>query len=208
MFFRLFFFTVIFTLLASSVQAIANDNNKLAELLSDKNTFVTDFEQISITSDGENSQVQKGTMSVSRPNRFRWQVDSPIPQLVVSDGKEVFVYDELLEQVTINTLEAEKLDTPALLLSGNVDAIDGNFEVTGQYYGETSEFILLPTASDNIFEKLVLRFVKNDLSEMEISDSFGQKSIIIFSNSRVNEDIAAKEFRFTIPENVDVFRQE
>ena len=208
MFFRLFFFTVIFTLLASSVQAIANDNNKLAELLSDKNTFVTDFEQISITSDGENSQVQKGTMSVSRPNRFRWQVDSPIPQLVVSDGKEVFVYDELLEQVTINTLEAEKLDTPALLLSGNVDAIDGNFEVTGQYYGETSEFILLPTASDNIFEKLVLRFVKNDLSEMEISDSFGQKSIIIFSNSRVNEDIAAKEFRFIIPENVDVFRQE
>lgn len=205
MFFR---FLCIALLLVSSQQLLASDNSNLADLLANKDTFAAEFEQISINSSGERAQVQHGTMLVSRPNRFRWQVNNPAPQLVISDGAEIFVYDELLEQVTITALEPDKLDTPALLLSGDVSAIDSNFEVTAQYYGETNEFILVPKASDNVFEKLVLRFVNNHLSEMEMSDSFGQKSVIIFRNSKVNQAISAQKFRFTIPENVDVFRQE
>ena len=201
---------LVIVLAAIALPALADDvaEAKLTALLSNKNTFVSDFEQISLSADGTRSQRQTGRIVISRPNKFRWQVNEPIPQLIISDAEEIYAYDELLEQVTISPLHPEKLDTPALLLSGNTAAIHDSFHVLSQHYGDTTEFTLTPKASDNIFHTLILRFNHQNLSSMEISDSFGQRSIIAFLNSHINTTVTEQEFRFIIPDNVDIFRSE
>src|SRR5258708_7700972 len=42
-----------------------------------------------------------GTMALSRPGRFRWQTKSPLEQIIVADGKKLWIYDVDLEQVTV-----------------------------------------------------------------------------------------------------------
>ena len=45
------------------------------------------------------------------------------------------------------------------------------------------------------------------LAAIEITDSFGQKSLLRFSNVELNVPVAADAFRFTPPQGVDVIEQ-
>ena len=74
-------------------------------------------------------------LALKRPGQFRWHTDAPMEQLLVSNGKKVWLYDPDLEQVTIQELDQRLTHTPALLLSGDVSTISENFEVSHKEAG-------------------------------------------------------------------------
>jgi len=43
-----------------------------------------------------------GTFAAHRPGHFRWQTLAPTPQLIVADGKKLWVYDTDLAQVSVS----------------------------------------------------------------------------------------------------------
>ena len=61
-----------------------------------------------------------------------------------------------------------------------------------------------PKSSDSGFEKVRLGLVGADLKAMELSDSFGQTTIIHFSKLERNPALPASSFKFTPPAGVDV----
>ena len=110
-------------LLWTSVAFAAAPSENLNRLLSGFEGFSADFEQLVLDSSGTRLQQSHGQVQLQRPGRFRWRTDEPFPQLLVSDGEQLWLYDEDLEQVTQQKVDQQLSNTPALLLSGDVSAL-------------------------------------------------------------------------------------
>ena len=132
----------------------------------------------------------------------------PLEQFVVSDGNQLWLYDPDLEQVTVQAMGQHVVQTPALLLSGNVDELDDIFQIR-LMPGEEDEqqFELTPKQGDSLFEQLRLTFSEGTLVQMHMADSLGQRSSLEFSNTQVNPLLEDSLFQFTPPEGVDVISQ-
>ncbi|MEF8751750.1 MAG: outer membrane lipoprotein carrier protein LolA, partial [Candidatus Accumulibacter necessarius] len=145
-----------------------------------------------------------GAMMFSRPGKFRWQIDKPYSQLLVGDGERVWIHDPDLRQVTVRKAGAALGGTPAALLAGD-SAIEKSFTLSEAGEREGLEWVeAIPKAQDSGFEKVRLGFAGRELRAMELFDSLGQKTSLVFSHLERNPRLAPSLFRFTPPANTDV----
>ncbi|MGQ7819386.1 outer membrane lipoprotein chaperone LolA [Metapseudomonas furukawaii] len=194
----------------SALQAQADDKaavSRLTEMLNKAQTITGRFSQLTLDGSGTQLQETSGELSLKRPGLFRWHTDAPMEQLLVSDGQKVWLYDPDLEQVTIQTLDQRLTHTPALLLSGDVSKIAENFEITHKEGGDVVDFILKPKAKDTLFDTLRLSFRNGVINDMQLIDSVGQRTNILFLGVKMNQAIDAAQFSFKIPEGADVIQE-
>ncbi len=147
-----------------------------------------------------------GTFLMERPNKFRWDYNSPYEQVIVSDGAKIWVYDKDLEQVTVKKLDEALGNTPALLLAGS-RSLDSSFKIVEINSSDDglAWVELIPTAeSDSAFSSLRLGFGPKSVEAMELVDSFGQTTKMKFKHVETNVSLAAQQFQFTPPAGVDV----
>ncbi len=194
----------------SSLCAMADDTvavQKLTQLLNQAQTITARFSQLTLDGSGTQLQETAGQLALKRPGLFRWHTDEPMEQLLVSNGEKVWLYDPDLEQVTIQTLDQRLTHTPALLLSGDVSKISENFEISHKEGGNVIDFILKPKSKDSLFDSLRLSFRDGVLNDMQLIDSIGQRTNILFLNVQMNEALDDKQFSFDIPEGADVIQE-
>ncbi|KXS37652.1 MAG: outer membrane lipoprotein carrier protein [Halomonadaceae bacterium T82-2] len=191
--------------LAASADSQAAD--RLATLLEPLDSYAADFDQKILDSSGNRLQEARGRMWLSRPGKFRWEVEDPYRQVVVSDGDKVYLYDPDLEQVTVQPLDTRVTHTPALLLSGSSDALTKNYRVSRQQQGTAETFTLIPQTPDTLFESLKMIFYSERLGGLKMTDSTGQQTAIRFDNVEVNPAIETDRFHFAIPDGADVIRE-
>jgi outer membrane lipoprotein carrier protein len=194
----------------TSVAAMADDEvavQRLTELLNQAQTINARFSQLTLDGSGTQLQETAGQLALKRPGLFRWHTDAPMEQLLVSDGKQVWLYDPDLEQVTIQTLDKRMTHTPALLLSGDVSKIRENFEISHNEGGNVVDFILKPKSKDTLFDSLRLSFRDKVLNDMQLIDSIGQRTNILFLNVKMNEPQDDAQFTFEIPAGADVIQE-
>lgn len=180
---------------------------RLTQLLNKAQTLTARFSQLSLDGSGTRLQETAGELALKRPGLFRWHTDAPLEQLLVSDGKQVWLYDPDLEQVTIQKLDQRLTHTPALLLSGDVSQIRESFEISFKESGDVVDFILRPKASDTLFDSLRLSFRKGVLNDMQLIDSVGQRTNILFLGVKMNEALDPDQFKFQIPQGADVIQE-
>lgn len=202
----LFASALLFTLVPVQADQTASVQ-RLTGLLQKAETLTGRFSQLSLDGTGTQLQETSGELALKRPGQFRWHTDEPMEQLLVSDGKKVWLYDPDLEQATIQTLDQRLTHTPALLLSGDVSSISENFEVSHKEAGEVIDFTLRPKAKDTLFDNLRLSFRSGVINDMQMIDGVGQRTNILFHGVRVNEPLAAGLFSFEIPEGTDVISE-
>ena len=108
------------TLLLVPIASFAADSiARVDAYLATLSTLTADFVQVVQDKQGQVTERAAGTLSISRPNRFRWDYQQPYVQTIVADGKKLWLYDPDLEQVTVRSLEQGLGATPAMLLSGS-----------------------------------------------------------------------------------------
>ncbi|MDP2746626.1 outer membrane lipoprotein chaperone LolA [Pseudomonas sp.] len=194
----------------TSVAAMADDEvavQRLTELLNQAQTINARFSQLTLDGSGTQLQETAGQLALKRPGLFRWHTDAPMEQLLVSNGEKVWLYDPDLQQVTIQTLDQRLTHTPALLLSGDVSKIRENFEISHNEGGNVVDFILKPKSKDTLFDSLRLSFRNNVLNDMQLIDSIGQRTNILFLNVKMNEPQDDAQFTFDIPAGADVIQE-
>ena len=180
---------------------------RLTALLSQAKTLTARFSQLTLDGSGTQLQETAGELALQRPGLFRWHTDAPAEQLLVSNGQKVWLFDPDLNQVTIQVLDQRLTHTPALLLSGDVSKISENFEVSHKEGGSVVDFILKPKAKDSLFDNLRLSFRNGVINDMQLIDSVGQRTNILFLGVKMNEPIAPSQFTFTVPAGADVIEQ-
>ena len=194
----------------SSFSALADDEaavQRLTQLLNQAQTITARFSQLTLDGSGTQLQETAGQLALKRPGLFRWHTDEPMEQLLVSNGQKVWLYDPDLEQVTIQTLDQRLTHTPALLLSGDVSQIRENFEISYKEGGSVVDFTLKPKSKDTLFDSLRLSFRSGVLNDMQLIDSIGQRTNILFLNVQMNQALDDGQFSFDIPEGADVIQE-
>ncbi|WP_422673425.1 outer membrane lipoprotein chaperone LolA [Billgrantia tianxiuensis] len=194
------------TLAAPAIALASEGADRLTRMLEPLQTYEASFEQLILDGSGERLQQANGHMWLSRPGKFRWEVDAPYQQEVISDGSEVYLYDPDLEQVTVQALDQRVTHTPALLLSGSARELTESYEVSRQQQGGSETFRLVPKARDTLFEELQMTFNNERLAALQMIDSTGQETVIEFRDIRTNHTIDESRFAFQIPDGADVIR--
>lgn len=186
----------------------AADGDSLARVeryLATVNTLTASFSQVVRNRDGQVVDRASGTLSVSRPDRFRWDYEQPYAQTIVADGRRLWLYDSDLEQVTVRALEQGLGSTPAMLLSGSGKVADAFTAVAVEQLGEWTWCRLQPKQDGGDFEQVSLAFDrKGELAAMELRDKLGQATVIEFGALRRNPPIDQRVFRFEPPPGADV----
>ena len=196
-------------LISQGVHAGAID--KLHQFLESTKTLRAGFTQIVVAKNGTRPQQSSGVMIFSRPGKFRWQIEKPYSQLLVSDGEKVWIYDPDLRQVTVKKVGNALGGTPAALLageSGGKSTLEKSFTLREAGEREGLEWVeAVPKSQESGFENLRLGFAGNDLKAMELFDNFGQTTSLYFSNLERNLVVAASLLSFKPPAGVDVISE-
>lgn len=200
------FFLIAWLSLVSAV-ANADDVQNLKAFFQNTTSMRAKFHQTVVDNLGRKVQEVTGSMQLQRPGRFRWDYDKPYVQLIVGDGKKVWLYDPDLNQVTVRPLDKVLGSSPAALLAGSKD-IDKTFVLKSVGRQDQLDWVeATPKEKESGFERVVLGFKGNLLQEMEMRDSFGQITVIEFSAQEVNPRLDAKSFQFAPPQGADVLSE-
>lgn len=182
----------------------ADGASSLKDFYRNTQTLQAGFHQIVTDKQGRKVQEVQGQMQLLRPNKFRWDYLAPFEQQIVSDGKQVWLYDVDLAQVTVRAVSKALGASPAALLAGQ-SALEDNFKITTTYrQGDLDWVSMQPKAQDTGFEKMSLGFKDDALQAMDLTDSFGHQTKITFSQIERNPKLEAKAFLFKAPKGVDV----
>lgn len=177
--------------------------DRLNRFYRDVDSLKAEFEQRLFDAEGEQVQDSAGSVAIKRPDRFRWDYREPYPQLLIGDGRRVWVYDPELEQVTVRPMERAVGNAPALVLSGR-RPLEEDFAITEQGRREGLVWVeLRPRAAESDFKVVRIGFGRT-LERLELVDSFDQVSQIRFINLERNPDLDPSLFQFEVPEGVEV----
>lgn len=198
----------LFALFAGLVGIVYADANNLNDYLVNSKTVKADFTQ-TITM-GKKTRTTSGSMEIARPNKFRWEYTAE-QQLIVSDSKNIYIYDKPLQQVTVKALGDAIDKSPAALLAGanNVQSLYKVTDVPASGDGLTWFKIEPKTKNDNNgFQVVMMGFDSaHKISGMQFIDSFGNKTNLKFTNVQTGVSLPASDFNFTPPAGVDVLQQ-
>lgn len=191
-------------LFLATTSAFADGVSSLRDFFSSTNTMRAKFSQVVTDTQGRKVQEVEGTMQLQRPNKFRWDYNKPYEQQIISDGKDVFLYDTDLQQVTVRALSRAIGSSPAAMLAGG-DAVEKGFSLKNANRKDGLIWVLaLPKEKDSGFDRVLLGFKGDKLRKMELYDSFNHITHITFDAIERNPVLQDSTFLFTPPKGVDV----
>jgi outer membrane lipoprotein carrier protein len=165
-----------------------------------------EFTQQLVKQSRQASPPAKGEFAFARPGRFRWDIQSPYQQLIVTDGKKLYFYDKDLKQVTIREAGDVISATPAAVLFGGAD-LDSAFTLKDEGERDGLQWVeAVPKAADSGFDRIRIGMRDGLPAEMEVKDAFGQVNRFTFTRISRNAAVADSEFSFTPPAGVDVIQ--
>ena len=162
------------------------------------------FSQQVFDARGKQKESSTGRVAVSAPRLFRWEYVKPYPQLIVADGKTVWVHDPDLQQVSKRPQGVEEASSPLAILLDPAK-LDRDFTVKDAGVGAGVEWLqLTPKQAEAPFKTAKLGFTKSGLAQMEYVDALGQRTRISFSGWKRNPRFAKGTFVFVPAKGVDV----
>jgi outer membrane lipoprotein carrier protein len=190
-----------------AVPARASGIDQLHAFLEGTKTAQGTFRQTVQNAQKRTTQQSAGTFAFARPGKFRWTYEKPFDQLIVGDGRNVWVYDKDLNQVMVRPLDAALGSTPAALLAGD-NALERNFDlVAGTDSGDLQFVDATPKSAETQFRKIRIGFRDNLPRAMLLTDAFGQTTELAFTSIERNPALATDVFRFAPPKGADVVGQ-
>ena len=190
----------------ASLAAHAEPVDTLKEFVREVKTGRSAFTQTVTAPDGVKRRLSSGSFEFARPNRFRFAYAKPFEQVIVADGQKVWIFDSDLNQVSVRQFNSALGSTPAALLAGA--SLEKDFDLSNQPPKDGLDWALAtPKNKDGAFQSVRIGFKGKTLAAVEITDSFGQRSLLQFTQMLANATVAPDTFRFTPPAGADVIEQ-
>ena len=167
-------------------------------------SFKGSFLQTVWDENGRLIQTAEGSVALSRPGKFRFQYARPHRQLILADGKYLWVYDEELQQAVARPI-MEALGSAPIMLLMNASVLQDDFEISaGPARDDLSWVRLVPHVQDTEFRSVQIGLDEQGIRKMELFDQFSQKTVIEFRHLELNVGLPARFFAFKAPRDVDI----
>ncbi|MEW6374062.1 MAG: outer membrane lipoprotein chaperone LolA [Pseudomonadota bacterium] len=161
-------------------------------------------QQVRKSANGKATPASSGSFVFARPGKFIWNYQKPYEQLLQADGDQLYIYDKDLSQVTVKKLGNALGSSPAAILFGSND-LEKNFTLSEAGARDGLEWLnAVPKARDTTFEQISIGLRDGIPQAMELKDTFGQTSVLKFTNFQRNPSLGAQQFKFEIPKGADV----
>jgi outer membrane lipoprotein carrier protein len=170
-------------------------------------TFEADFTQSSYVKMMNQSQTIKGKVIIKKPGKMKWVYGAPDTQILISDGKILWLYVPEEEQATKVPVESiYSSNTPALFLAGKGKLTQSfNVESVSE---ENNNFLvsLVPKNEEQGLARLVLHAEKKNyqITGSTVYDKLGNKTEIQFTRTRFNREISDEQFQLKTPPGVEI----
>ncbi len=190
---------------STSIAAATTDTarQRLDNFFTKVSSLKGSFNQQVFSKKGKLIQSSTGLIYLSRPGKFRWVYKTPDPQTIVGDGKNIWIYDEDLEQVTIKPLSRALSSAPIAILTRK-QSPDAQFFVKPMKASAGLDwFQLTPRKKSKDFKSIQIGLDKKGMRQMVLLDQLGQKTVIKL-NTQSNVPIPGQTFYFKPPAGVDV----
>ena len=199
-----FAFTLAAGLLLGSGLAHAGAREDLKTFAAGLRGLDGQFRQNVFDPQGRKKDTSSGRVALSAPNLFRWEYKQPYAQLIVADGKTVWVFDPDLKQVSRRPQGVEEASSPLAILLDPA-RLDREFVVKDGGDADGLDWLAIkPRSAEAGFRSARIGFLRNQLLRMEYEDALGQRTQIEFSGWKRNPAFASGTFSFTPPAGVDV----
>jgi outer membrane lipoprotein carrier protein len=192
--------------------AVRASSTPLDAYLDSLKTLRASFLQTLADPHGREIDRATGTLIVSRPGKFSWDIHpqsaggtaTGAGQLMVCDGTNLWFLDRDLQQVTVKPVDAALTATPAMLLSGTAD-LRQNFKISPAGKRAGLDWVLVePLAAEADFRSALFGFAGGDLKRMIVEDKLGQTATIMFEQVTRNVPVNPSDVSFSPPKDVDV----
>lgn len=191
-------------LLLWAAVAQAGSVDTLKSVLKSSPQFRAQFVQMVYDRNSRLVQQSSGWFALARPGKFRWVVEQPFAQLMVGDGRKVWMYDPELKQVTVRAMDAALGSSPAALLTGD-GTLEKQFALQEGGSRDNLQWVTaIPKAPDAGFAKLEIGLQGKQIAAMRLYDNFGQITWLTFSAVTTPATQDAALFRFVPPAGADV----
>ena len=170
-------------------------------------TFEADFTQRSYVKMMNQTQSIKGTVKIKKPGKMKWVYGAPDTQILISDGKNLWLYVPEEEQATKVPVESiYSSNTPALFLAGK-GKLTRSFNVESVSQENQNILVtLVPKNEDQGLARLILHADKKNyqITGSTVYDKLGNKTEIRFSQIRINREIPEEQFQLRTPPGVEI----
>jgi outer membrane lipoprotein carrier protein len=189
----------------ASIAAGADAVATLKDYLKGLNSLSADFRQVTLVpgSGDEQAFESQGRLFLRRPGLFRWEYDTPSEQLIVADGKRVYLQDTELDQVSHRSQESALEGTPAQLLASD-RPVEEFFTLKPLQRDDGRVWVELePKAEDSQVVRLQIAFIDGQLDTLLMEDRFGQLTRFMFTGIERNPKLSDALFEFDRPTGGD-----
>ena len=170
-------------------------------------TFEADFTQRSYVKMMNQTHSVKGTVKIKKPGKMKWVYGAPDTQILISDGKNLWLYVPEEEQATKVPVESiYSSNTPALFLAGK-GKLTRSFNVESVSQENQNILVtLVPKNEDQGLARLILHADKKNyqITGSTVYDKLGNKTDIRFSRIRINREIPEEQFQLKTPPGVEI----
>lgn len=175
-------------------------------------SFHGNFFQKNYLVEGNMIHESSGMVDYQRPGKMRWDYQKPNPQLLVTDGKTFWLYDPLLENVTVAPLSKVTEGTPLTFLLG-LGQLTESFDAQSvtRTIIEDPKLVVLqlkpkkPLAGIQ-FIQLGIDSKKN-LSQIILVDQQGNYRQIGFSQMKYNPSFSEDRFIFKVTPGMEIISE-
>ena len=176
-------------------------------------TLQTDFTEIYRGAGTE--RTESGTLWLKKPGKMRWEYRSPREKLFLSDGKDAWFYVPGERQVRRTAVKKlEDLRSPLAFLLGKtklekeLQALSLAPDVNPLAAGDVVLRGVPKTLADRVSQVLLEVTPEHWIGRILIEEVDGSVTEYRFTNQRENVVVPDRQFRFAVPDGVEVISGE
>lgn len=195
-------FTVVW---ADDLDAIISKIQKTYEGIQD---IQADFVQLTTSSATKEMQKADGLVYFKKPGMMKWEYKSPTNDIIVSDGRTIWAYQQDIGQVMIGDASNSGASISNNFLAG-MGNLKKDFDIELEKPGSNSYVLKLnPKVPQPNIQRLYIAVDKKTslVKQTIVFDLLGNETKVIFENLKINQSVPANIFQFKIPEGVRVIK--
>ena len=183
---------------------------KIQEQYQSIQSFSGHFSQTSYRNNTETVRRAEGLVSYKRPGKMRWLYEVPEEQLLVTNGETLWLFDPLLENVTIQKLEKLTDGTALSFLLGLGDLqADFNRRLISQVLLTSTDALIVElepkkAAANLSFIQLAVNPVTYNLQIIALMDQEGNYRTIELESMHYNLVLEDNFFEFKVTQDMEV----
>ncbi len=175
----------------------------LQDYVDNLKTFSADFVQVQPDESTFAMNESKGHFDLKRPGKLYWHYETPEPQTIVMDGVNLWVYDEDLDQVTVQPVSDVKKDIPLGWLLFD-EPIAKKFDIIYSKESDGVEWFNLSPKETTYFQSLDVGLKAGHMVSVVMYQSADNVTKVTFHHIQENHLLTDSYFQFVPPLGVDL----